>query len=227
MDLGLSWAGHGPVVWQVETDPTCLKVLAKHWPDVQRFKDICDIDPSDGSLEYVDIICGGFPCQNLSTANRYADGLDGDRSGLWYRMLEIVSAIRPRWVVVENVAHSARGWVDTIRGELARTGYESIPIPLEARFFGAPHRRGRIIIAAHLVIEWIREQPWRRRRKSGQDPPQLAEPGAHEGWPVGLEVVDEVYGASREMVRALGNVCMPQMTQVVGEVINLVEKESR
>jgi hypothetical protein len=141
-----------------------------------------------------------------------------DLDGSWWRMLHIQHEAGSIPYVGSWQGRDTRAY---------RSRYESIPIPLEARFFVAPHRRGRIIIAAHLVIEWIREQPWRRRRKSGQDPPQLAEPGAHEGWPVGLEVVDEVYGASREMVRALGNVCMPQMTQVVGEVINLVEKESR
>ena len=78
LELGLEWAGLGPVRWQVEQDMWCRAVLAKHWPDAGRFDDVCTVG---AELEPVDIICGGFPCQDLSNAGARA-GLAGARSGL-------------------------------------------------------------------------------------------------------------------------------------------------
>lgn len=102
LELGLERAGLGPVLWQVEIDPFCRKILAKHWPNAKRFEDVEAIDPSD--LPAVDLVCGGFPCQDLSVAGKGA-GLGGDRSGLWFQFARIVAGTKPRHVVVENVAH--------------------------------------------------------------------------------------------------------------------------
>ena len=87
------------VTWQVENDPYCQKVLAKHWPDVKRYGDITQIDKEE--LEYVDLICGGFPCQPFSTAGKRA-GTDDDR-WLWPEFRDTVRAVKPGWVLVENV----------------------------------------------------------------------------------------------------------------------------
>jgi DNA (cytosine-5)-methyltransferase 1 len=147
LELGLEMAGLGETVWQVERDDYCRAVLAKHWPHVERFDDVRTV--SAATLAAVDLICGGFPCQDVSSAGKRA-GLDGARSGLWFEYLRIVSEIRPSWVVVENVASGAPAWVDVVRAGLGELGYASLPIPLAAADVGAPHERARVfIVAAH------------------------------------------------------------------------------
>src|SRR5690348_11422468 len=88
------------IKWQVEIDDYCTKVLEKHWPHVRRYRDIRTVG---SELERVDLVCGGFPCQDISFAGDGA-GLDGERSGLWRDFRRLVGELRPRYVVVENVA---------------------------------------------------------------------------------------------------------------------------
>lgn len=95
----------------------------------------------------VDIICGGFPCQDVSSAGKRA-GLAGARSGLWFEYLRIVSELQPSWVVVENVASGARAWVDVVVEGLEQLGYACLPVPLAAADVGAPHERARVFIVA-------------------------------------------------------------------------------
>ena len=98
-DLGLERAGWS-VRWQVENEPFCNKVLEKHWPNVKRYGDITAVDP--GQLERVNLICGGFPCQDVSVAGK-REGLAGSRSSLYWEAIRIIDAVRPRWVLIENV----------------------------------------------------------------------------------------------------------------------------
>lgn len=180
LDLGLEWSGIGHTVWQVERDEYCRSVLARHWPDAEQFDDVCTVGAS--TLSPVDLICGGFPCQNLSSAGK-GEGLAGSRSGLWFEYLRIVSELRPEWVVVENVASGAPKWVDTVRAGLGQLGYETIPFPLSASDVGAPHERARIFIVAHTNSKQLREQQgW----GAGASRKREAEP-AHDGeaWHVG------------------------------------------
>src|SRR6185436_8967518 len=92
LELGLEMAGLGPVVWQVETDAACRDVLAMHWPKAERFHDVRAVDAS--ALAPVDIVCGGFPCQDLSHAGK-GKGLAGERSGLWFEFERIVQELGP------------------------------------------------------------------------------------------------------------------------------------
>ena len=165
LELGLEWAGLGDVVWQVEQDPWCRSVLAHHWPDAERFDDVCSVGA--GTLQPVDLICGGFPCQDVSAAGHGA-GLGGTRSGLWYEFDRIVGDIEPAWVVVENVASGGNRWVDAVRGCLEQRGYQTLPVPLSAQDVGAPHLRRRIFIVAHAIGEQLRDErkrgPGRRSR---------------------------------------------------------------
>src|SRR6185312_32662 len=95
-DLGFERAGF-EIKWQVEIDPFCRAVLAKHWPDVRRYEDVRTVG---AELERVDVVCGGFPCQDISFAGDGA-GLDGERSGLWREFSRLIGELRPRYVVVE------------------------------------------------------------------------------------------------------------------------------
>tara|TARA_R110000787_G_scaffold215491_1_gene324592 strand:- start:38 stop:946 length:909 start_codon:yes stop_codon:yes gene_type:complete len=145
--LGLEWTGEFEVVWQVEKDDYATKVLEKNWPAVRRWDDVCTFPPETGTWE-CDLICGGFPCQDISFAGKGA-GLEGERSGLFYEGIRIIKTLRPRWVLLENVsALLVRGLGDVLR-ELAEIGYDAEWHCVPAASVGAPHRRDRIFILAH------------------------------------------------------------------------------
>ena len=154
LELGLERAGVGTVAWQCEADPYCRRVLAKHWPDVPIFEDVRTLtDPPD-----CEVLCGGFPCQDISAAGKGA-GLDGERSGLFFEFVRIVRVVRPQLVVLENVpALTARG-LGVVLGELARAGLDAQWGCLSAAGVGAPHLRRRIFIVAY---------PSRPPRENGQ-----------------------------------------------------------
>jgi hypothetical protein len=119
-DLGLERAGMS-CQWQVEIEDYPIKILERHWPEVHRERDIKDC--SGENLEPVDLICGGFPCQDISVAGAGA-GLAGERSGLWYEMHRIIGDIKPRWVVVENVAALLSRGMDVVLRDLSTIGYD-------------------------------------------------------------------------------------------------------
>src|SRR5579863_716914 len=134
-ELGLEWAGLGPVVWQCEIDAFCRSVLAKHWPNATRYTDVRAID---ASAPRVDVICGGFPCQDVSNAGKRA-GIDAERSGLWSEFARVVGVLRPRFVVVENVSALLGRGMDRVLGDLAALGYDADWSTLRASDVGAPH----------------------------------------------------------------------------------------
>lgn len=146
LDLGLERAGM-TVAWQVESDPWCQQILAKHWPHVAHYGDIHTVDPSD--LEPVDLICGGFPCQPVSLAG-LRKGVDDER-WLWPEMHRIVSHLRPRWVVVENTPGLLASWggFGDVLGDLAACGYDAEWESVPAAAVGAPHRRDRVFVVAY------------------------------------------------------------------------------
>ena len=147
LELGLEWAGLGPTVWQVEIDPRAQLVLKAHWPEATLHEDVRLVGAA--TLVPVDIICGGFPCTDVSSAGKRA-GITGARSGLWFEFRRIVEELCPPWVVVENVASGSTAWVDTVVGGLEQLGYACLPVPIAAADVGAPHERRRVfIVAAH------------------------------------------------------------------------------
>ena len=145
-ELGLEWAGLGPVRWQVEKEEKRRGVLEHHWPKADR--SVTDVSLATGAnLAPVDLICGGFPCQDVSSAGRRA-GLGGKRSGLWSQFARVVGELRPRWVAIENVTSGARKWVDPVVRELEFLGYACLPLPIRASDLGAPHARARLFVVA-------------------------------------------------------------------------------
>ena len=148
LGLGLEWSGLGPVVWQVEQDDYARQVLAHHWPDARRYEDVKQVGAHN--LAPVDIICGGFPCQDISLAGAGA-GIEGERSGLWSEFSRIIREMGPRYVVVENVpALTARG-LGVVLGDLAECGYDAVWDCISAASVGAPHIRDRLFIVAHAL----------------------------------------------------------------------------
>ncbi len=133
-------------VWQVEIDDFCRRVLAKHWPDVRRHDDVRTFPPA-GDWQ-CDVICGGFPCQDISNAGKKA-GLAGERSGLWSEFHRIIRVVRPRFVVVENVAALLDRGMGAVLADLAESGFDAEWTCVPAAALGALHLRERIFIVAH------------------------------------------------------------------------------
>ena len=185
LELGLEVAGVGKTIWQVEQDDFCRNVLAKHWPEAERFDDIKTVGADN--LRYADIICGGFPCQDISLAGSGA-GLAGERSGLWGEMYRVIREIRPQFVIVENVpAITSRG-LGTVLGDLASCGYNAEWDCISAASIGACHRRDRLFIIAYNTDpnsgrrEVKREQEHGKQQSQRRDEPDgLGKTGRREG----------------------------------------------
>jgi len=146
-DLGFERAGM-VCKWQVEIDHYCQKVLAKHWPSVRRHDDIKTFPPTKPEEWQVDVICGGFPCQDISYAGKGA-GLAGERSGLFYEAIRVVREVGPRVVVLENVAGLLTRGIDQVLGTLASIGFDAEWHCIPAAAVGAPHIRDRLFLVAY------------------------------------------------------------------------------
>ena len=145
IDLGFEMAGI-KTSWTCEIDDWCNEILEKRFPDATQYKDIKDIGKHN--LQPVDIISGGFPCQDISQAGK-GQGLKGARSGLWFEMWRIISELRPRWVLIENVpALTYRGGARVLH-DLAEIGYDAEWQIISARDVGARHLRKRMWIVAY------------------------------------------------------------------------------
>jgi DNA (cytosine-5)-methyltransferase 1 len=144
--LGLERAGMTTIAF-CEADPFCREWLAQQWPEVPQHDDVRSLDAA-AFRGRVDIVAGGFPCQDVSVAGKGA-GLDGERSGLWREMLRVVRDVRPRWVLAENVPALRTRGADRVLGDLESAGYACWPLVVGARHVGAPHRRDRVWIVAH------------------------------------------------------------------------------
>jgi len=143
--LAARWAGLETIQF-VELDPYCQRVLKKNFPDVPIHDDVKTLDGTQ--FKDIFLITGGFPCQDISIAGKGA-GLDGERSGLWTELFRIISEVRPRFALVENVpALTFRGGARVI-GDLAEIGYDAEWQIVGADDVGAPHRRKRIWIVAY------------------------------------------------------------------------------
>ena len=172
-ELGLIWSGLvSEVAWQVEIDPWCRSVLAARYPGASR--SVSDVSLAGSSnLAPVDLICGGFPCQDVSGAGLGA-GLDGARSGLWYEYLRILGELRPRIAIVENVASGRKRYLCAVRSGLHALGYRTRAIQISAADIGLPHRRERVFVVAYADGAELRLEP---RRSGGAHGTGAAEPG--------------------------------------------------
>jgi DNA (cytosine-5)-methyltransferase 1 len=148
-DLGFERAGF-QCKWQVEIDTYATKILERHWPDVRRERDIRQCGRHN--LDRVDCIIGGFPCQDISYAGKGA-GLDGARSGLFFEAIRLVRELRPRAVVLENVAGLLTRGLDRVLGTLAEVGFDAEWHCIPAAAVGAPHIRDRVFVLAYAQGE--------------------------------------------------------------------------
>lgn len=218
-DRGLEAAGMA-CRWQVEISKFALSVLERHWPDVRRWPDIRTFPPKPVDDWYVDVICGGFPCQDISLAGP-GEGIEGERSGLWRDFASIIRTLRPRYVVVENVSALLVRGFGSVLGDLAESGYNAEWDCLPAAAFGAHHIRDRVfIIAARADTECLRPQgvwtppqgPWSRQQfeRLVQTELSLSLPAGRSG---GI-----YHGVSHRKQRllCLGNAILPQIGEWIG-----------
>ncbi|UCR74444.1 DNA methylase [Mycobacterium phage Ritam007] len=209
LDLADEQAFGARTVWHCEVDPAASKVLAHRWPGVPNFGSVTDIDWS--TVEPVDVLCGGFPCQDLSCAGKRAGLTDGTRSGLWAEYARAVDILRPRWVVIENVrgilSAAANRTVESdeatlgdgsggpvlralgaVLGDLADLGYDAQWTTVAASAVGAPHRRERVFIlatpanASNATADRQRARTQPGQGSAGSDA-DPARDGRHEGRP--------------------------------------------
>jgi DNA (cytosine-5)-methyltransferase 1 len=148
--FGLERAGGFETVAFCEIEKFPQQILRKHWPEVPIYEDVRTLTAerlaADGIA--VDVITGGFPCQDISTAGKGA-GLAGERSGLFYEIARLIGELAPRYVVLENVAALLSRGLGDVLGTLAEIGYDAEWHCIPASYLGAPHRRDRIWIVAY------------------------------------------------------------------------------
>lgn len=212
-DLGFERAGM-TCSWQVEIDPFCRKVLAKHWPHVRRHDDVQTFPPEPVEDWRVDVICGGFPCQDISNAGKRA-GIEGSRSRLWTEFARCVRLLRPRFVVVENTGSIAVRGLGRVLGDLSEIGFDAEWSTVSACSLGAPHPRERMFVVAHAHGEQS-GQRWREQFEEGcnQERNVCQWPGEPEPLRVADGLPDRL-----DRNRSLGNTVMPQITELVARAI--------
>lgn len=225
MDLGFERAGF-ETAWQVEIDPWCRRILARHFPKAERFADVRKCGSIN--LPPVDVIAGGFPCQDTSNIGKRA-GLDGDRSGLWRDFCRIIGELRPSFAVVENPpALLGRGFGRVV-GDLSTIGYDAEWQIVSAADVGAPHLRERIWVVAYPMREGLQghagnvegETDW-TREDGPVSPPRVFRGQQYlRRWMPEPPVARVAHGISKrvERIRALGNAAVPQIPEMIARWI--------
>lgn len=226
--LGLERCGYFRTVAFCEIEPFQRSVLKKHWPEVPCYEDVTKLDANilraDG-IRAVDVITGGFPCQDLSIAGK-REGLSAARSGLWSEIVRLVRELRPQYVIVENVSNLLVGpsehrgrWFGRVLGDLAECGYDAEWENIPASTLGAPHRRERVWLVAY-PNEVGRENssfglpPLRQFVCRVEKTAWLSEPAE----PVVFGVDDGVPGGLGQRA-SYGNTVIPQIPEIIGRAI--------
>ena len=251
IDLGLTWAGMN-TTGQVEINEACRCWLKHHWPNVKRWSDIRDFSFQKWTDHYgdntkIDLIAGGFPCQDISVAGK-GKGIEGARSGLWKEMFRIICEFKPRWILVENVPALRTRGADRVLADLESEGYACETQVVGACHAGACHTRKRVYIVAHsdgqrlskrreisigtekkvtksssqCRYEWP-APPGQRQREF--EKPRLVEfgmGGTDDG--ISTRILEL---ANMEALIGYGNAVIPQVIQAIGQSIIQIEKEMR
>ncbi len=223
--LGLERTGGFRTIAFCEIEPYCQAVLRKHWPDVPIFPDVTKLGAAD--VGSPDVICGGFPCQDISVAGKQV-GIEGERSGLWSEFARLIGELRPRYAIVENVPGLLSNGHGRVLGDLAALGcdaeWESFPT---ARPFG--HHRERVFILAYSLQSGL-------AKRRNTDPLSFDEKVVftrqrfarvleasvpREKWADQPLLGRGISRVPRRMDRtaALGNAVVPQIVEVIGQAI--------
>ena len=230
--LGLERTGGFETVAFCEIEEFPRKILNKHWPNVPVHEDVRLLD----GTEYrgtVDVVCGGFPCQDLSVAGKQA-GIDAERSGLWSELCRVISEVRPKYAILENVTNLLAGqrgaWFARVLGDLAEIGYDCEWHCISASAIGAPHHRDRVWIIAHPQCKRLQRpifkgkelcvQPRQAQSKFGD---RIISCGTQ--WAKCSNYLRMGYGLSSKShaIKGLGNTVVPQIPELIGKAILEVE----
>jgi DNA (cytosine-5)-methyltransferase 1 len=222
--LGLERTGGFETVAFCEIEAYPRAVLKKHWPNVPIYEDVRTLTAerlaADGIA--VDVICGGFPCQDLSASGKQA-GLDGERSGLWSEIVRLSREFRPRFVLVENVSGLLIGeggsWFSRVLGDMAEIGFDAEWHCIPASMVGAPHGRDRVWIVANphengrgdLSLGLAKVRQFERRASQEIWLPELAPPPICR--------MDDGVPSRVDRLAALGNAVVPQIPEMIGRAI--------
>ena len=223
--LGLENAGFETVAF-VENNKSCQRVLKKHW-SVPIYDDVKDVTFNKG---FADLICGGFPCQDISLAGK-GEGLDGERSGLWFEFHRLIKEVRPKYIIAENVSALRTRGLDKVLMSLMEIGYAAEWHCIPASTIGAPHKRDRIwiigytndiasiqkdspIMSSRIIREAWESNSWGHwRQVSGNNRviPKSISVGVDDGIPFRMD-----------RMKQLGNAIVPKIAEIIGkEIIEL------
>jgi len=229
--LGLERATHEGNINGFETVAFCeienfpRQILAQHWPDVPCYDDVRTLTAerlaADGIA--VDVICGGFPCQDISFAGKGA-GLAGERSGLFYEVARLIGELRPRYVLLENVGALLYRGLDAVLGTLAAIGYDAEWHCIPASYVGSRQLRDRIWIVANPQRNAFQRREniaaaWNKKSRTEQlaglvqpcswpEIPSARNSGTGHGVPNGIH-----------RNKAIGNAVVPQIPELIGNAI--------
>jgi DNA (cytosine-5)-methyltransferase 1 len=246
--FGLERTGGFETVAFCEIEPFQRKVLAKHWPEVPCYEDVRQLTAerlaADGIA--VDVICGGFPCQDISVAGKGA-GIEGERSGLWSEIARLVCELQPRFVIVENSSALLGRGLGKVLGDLASVGYDAEWECIPAASVGAPHIRDRIWILAypgqklrdnvrgnvrHSDIlprrDYREKAEWSTDRELAPLVPGIDPRKASDWWKHQSSVDRTANGLPGQLDRiaACGNAVVPQIPELIGNAILEAERNA-
>lgn len=219
--LGLERAGMQTVAF-CEIDPFCRRVLKKHWPGVHVFKDVRKLSKLAlmwEGIKDIDVICGGFPCQDISNAGLRL-GIEGERSGLWKEFARLIGEVRPRFAIVENVAALNFRGLGRVLGDLSEIGYDAQWSVVPASSIGATHERERCWIIAYpkgfpgIHESYLAEEA---RRLLNDAPPWATCPW--DAPDAGVCRVDDGIPDRVDRTTRLGNAVVPQIPEIIGRAI--------
>jgi DNA (cytosine-5)-methyltransferase 1 len=235
--LGLERTGGFETVAFCEIEEFPRKVLEKHWPEVPQYEDVRqltgDILKRDGIS--VDVITGGFPCQDISVAGKQAGINENTRSGLWSEIVRLIGDIRPKYVIVENVSNllsgpsnKRGGWFGRVLSDLAECGYDAEWENIQPKTVGLQLSRPRVWICAYpskinvekvVVKKRLPSEP--RRMGSGHI--------SRARWSVDLSLMGRGLDGVPDRVdrfEGLGNAVVPQIPELIGNAILAAESNA-
>lgn len=161
LEKGLEDSGGFTTVAFCEMDKHCQVVLNKHWPDVKIHSNVMELKASD--LPPIDVMTGGFPCQDISVGGRQRGIKAGTRSGLWKEYARLINELRPKYAIIENVGALRKNGLGIVLNDLAGLGYDAEWATITAESVGYPHQRERLFIIAYPSSQRLHEHSGEER----------------------------------------------------------------
>ena len=227
--LGLERAGMETVAF-CEVCPDAQNVLRKHWPGTPIFNDVRLLNATtirSAGIERVDVIAGGFPCQDISVAGKLA-GIEGERSGLWEEYARIIDELKPEFAIIENVANLRSSGLATVIKDLWEIGYDAEWHIIPASAVGLPHQRERLWIIAYPCGAELQRPILRREAASFSATPE--KPLFDSCWVsewlkswIRSDINGKGNGVSRGLasnaIKQYGNAVTPLIPEAIGNAI--------